>query len=89
MKMIRTTLTAAALAISALLAPAQADTIKAALCVLSRHDDSMRVEEFPCDFTQTMGAAYIDSNFWALSFPTVNRTKLHPSEHRRLHPLDP
>ena len=23
----------------------------------------MRVEEFPCDFTQTMGAAYIDSNF--------------------------
>ena len=69
MKMIRTTLTAAALAISALLAPAQADTVKAALCVLSRHDDSMRVEEFPCDFTQTMGAAYIDSNFWAFIFP--------------------
>ena len=47
---------------------AQAHTVKGALCVLLRHDDEMRREEF-CDFTKTMGADYIDSNFWAFIFP--------------------
>ena len=73
--MIRTTFTAAAIALAALSAPAQADTVKGALCVLSRHDDAMRREEFPCDFTQTMGAAYIDSNFWAFIFPHGEQDK--------------
>ena len=82
MEMIRTTFTTAAaaaalLAISEPIDPpvAQADTVKAALCVLSRHDDAMRREEFPCDFTQTMGAAYIDSNFWAFIFPHGEQDK--------------
>ena len=75
--MIRTTLTAVALAIGALAAPAQADTVKEALCVLSRHDDSIPQEEFTCDFTQTMGAAYIDSDRWAFTFPHTEQGKTY------------
>ena len=80
--MLRTTLNAIASA-AALLAVsepmdspvAMADTVKDALCVLSRHDDAMPREEFRCDFTQTMGGAYVDSTRWAFIFPHSEQDK--------------
>ena len=82
--MIRTTITtitsaAALFAVSEPFDPpvAQADTVKGALCILSRHDDSIPTEEFTCDFTQTMGAAYIDSNRWAFTFPHAEQGKTY------------
>jgi len=80
--MIRTTLTtaaaacgSAALAVTTLTAPAQADTVKDALCELSRADTSIPTEEFRCDFSQFQGNAYIDSNRWAFKFPYAEQGK--------------
>ena len=68
---------AALLAVSEPMDPpvAMADTVKDALCVLSRHDDSIPREEFRCDFTQTMGGAYVDSTRWAFIFPHSEQDK--------------
>lgn len=80
--MIRTTLTAitSAAALFAVSEPfdppvASADTVKECLCILSRQDDSMPQEEFRCDFTQNMGAAYVDSTRWAFVFPHSEQDK--------------
>ena len=80
--MMRTTFTAiaSAAALCAVSEPmdppvAMADTVKDRLCVLSRHDDSIPREEFRCDFTQTMGAAYVDSKRWAFVFPHSEQDK--------------
>ena len=73
--MIRTALTAVAIAIAALAAPAQAGPATRALCILSRHDDSIPTEEFSCDFIQNMGAAYIDSPRWVFTFPHSEQNK--------------
>ena len=82
--MLRTTLTAIAstaalLAVSEPMDPpvAQADTVKDALCVLSRHDDSIPREEFRCDFTQLRGNVYINSKRWAFAFPDAEKGKTY------------
>ena len=48
---------------------AMADTVRGALCELSRHDESIPMEDFTCSFTQMQGNVYIDSNRWAFKFP--------------------
>ena len=62
---------AALLAVSEPMDPpvAMADTVKDALCVLSRHDDSIPRKEFTCDFIQYSGNVYINSIRWAFAFP--------------------
>jgi len=62
---------AALLAVSEPMDPpvASADTVKDALCVLSRHDDSIPREEFTCDFSQYSGNVYINSVRWKFAFP--------------------
>ena len=54
---------------------ASADTVADALCVLERHNISIPREEFRCDFTQTMGGAYVDSARWAFVFPHSEQDK--------------
>ena len=78
--MIRTTLasfaTAAALiAVSEPMDPpvAQADTVKGALCVLSRHDHTISTEEFTCSFSQYSGNVYVNSKRWAFKFPAAEQ----------------
>ena len=57
------------------LSVAQADTVRGALCELSRHDDSIPVEGFTCSFTQMQGNVYIDSKRWAFKFPATEQGK--------------
>ena len=54
---------------------ASADTVKGALCELSRADTSIPTEEFACDFSQFQGNAYVDSNRWAFRFPYAEQGK--------------
>ena len=70
---------AALLAVSEPMDPpvAMADTVKDALCVLSRHDDSIPREEFRCDFTQLRGNVTIDSQRWTFEFPDAERGKTY------------
>ena len=82
--MLRTTITAIAsaaalLAVSEPMDPpvAMADTVKDALCVLSRHDDALPLEEFRCDFTQLRGNVYVDSVRWAFAFPDAENGTTH------------
>ena len=56
---------------------AQADTVKGALCVLSRHDHTIPREEFICSFTQMQGNVYVDSVRWAFKFPAVEQDKTY------------
>ncbi len=82
--MIRTTLTAAALAIGSLLTPALADSTKA-YCTLSWHDETVqklhmavpRIEG-PCDFSQYQGNAYVDDfNYYKFAFPSAEQGKTY------------
>ena len=80
--MIRTTITAIAsaaslLAAGELLGPqvVQADTVRGALCELTRANTSIPTEEFRCDFSQFQGNAYIDSDRWAFKFPYAEQGK--------------
>lgn len=50
-------------------APVQADTVKGALCELSRHDHTIAVVDFPCDFSQYQGNVYVTSKRWTFAFP--------------------
>ena len=52
-----------------------ADTVRNALCVLFRYDNPTPREEFTCDFTQTMGGAYVHSTRWAFIFPHAEQGK--------------
>ena len=75
--MIRTTLTAAALAIAALAAPAQADTISA-YCMLMWDDNSKDTIKAPCTFSQYEGNAYVeDFNFYKFAFPAAEQGKTY------------
>ena len=65
--MIRITLTAAALAIAALAAPAQAEIVPAS-CKLIKYGDTTTVETFPCQFRQSGGNVTVDSQNWAFTF---------------------
>ena len=75
--MIRTTITAAAIATVALAAPAIADGVKA-YCSLSWHDDSMPIIEGPCYFSQHQGNAYVDDfNDYKFAFPAAEQDKTY------------
>ena len=64
---------------------AMADSVKDALCVLQRLPPTnlpdgavaalLPPEELRCDFTQTMGGAYVDSTRWAFVFPHSEQDK--------------
>ena len=80
--MIRTTLTAAALALASLAAPAMADSTKA-YCTLAWHDDSMRMIEGPCDFSQYSGNVYVDDfNYYKFAFPSAEQGKTYERDNR-------
>ena len=75
--MIRTTLTTAALTIASMAGPVQADTVRGALCALTRLDRPAAVEDFSCDFTQLQGNAYISSRRWKFAFPAAEQGKTY------------
>ena len=75
--MIRTTLTTAALTIASMAGPVQADTVRNALCALTRLDRPAAVEDFSCDFTQLQGNAYISSRRWKFAFPAAEQGKTY------------
>ena len=76
--MIRTALTATALAIGSLLAaPAQADTVEGALCELTRLNPPAAAVDFPCDFSQYQGNAYANSKRWNFNFPASQQGKTY------------
>ena len=80
--MIRTTLTAAALAIGSLLTPALADSTKA-YCTLAWHDDSMRRIDGPCTFSQYSGNVYVDDfNFYKFAFPAAEQGKTYERDNK-------
>lgn len=81
--MIRTTLTAAALAIAALAAPTLADSTKA-WCALTWYDTSKGFEtpgktiKGPCTFSQSQGNAYVDNfNCYKFVFPASEEGKTY------------
>ena len=80
--MIRTTLTAAALAIGTMAAPALADSTKA-YCTLAWHDDSMRTIAGTCDFSQYSGNVYVDDfNFYKFAFPAAEQGKTYERDNK-------
>ena len=64
---------------------ASADIVKDVLCVLQRLPPTnlpdgavaalLPPEEFRCDFTQTMGGAYVDSTCWVFIFTHAKQDK--------------
>ena len=83
--MIRTTLTAAALSIAALAAPAQADSTSA-YCMLMWDDTSKDTIKAPCTFSQYGGDAYVDDfNFYKFAFPAAEegKTPMSPTTKNR------
>ena len=87
--MIKTTLTAAALAIGSLLTPALADSTKA-YCTLAWHDETVqklhmavpRIEG-PCDFSQYQGNVYVDDfNYYKFAFPSAEQGKTYERDNR-------
>ena len=83
--MIRTTLTAAALALGSLLTPALADSRKA-YCTLAWDDTSKGSIQGPCTFSQYSGNVYIDDfNFYKFAFPAAEegKTPMSPTTKNR------
>ena len=75
--MIRSTLTAAALAIAALTAPAQADSTSA-YCSLAWDDTSKGSIKGPCTFSQYQGNVDVDDfNFYKFAFPAAEQGKTY------------
>ena len=75
--MIRTTLTAVALAIGSFAATALADSTNA-YCTLAWHDDSMRTISGPCVFSQYQGNVYVDDfNYYKFAFPSTEDGKTY------------
>ena len=80
--MICTTLTAAALAIGTMAAPAMADSTKAH-CTLSWHDHTMDKIEGPCTFSQYQGNVYVDNfNFYKFAFPAAEQGKTYERDNK-------
>ena len=80
--MIRTTLTAAALAIAALAVPAQADSTKA-YCMLTWDDTSKDSIKGPCTFSQYGGNAYVDDfNYYKFAFPSAEQGKTYERDNK-------
>ena len=75
--MIRTTLTAAALAIGSLLTPALADSTKA-YCTLAWQDSDKEMIQGPCGFSQFQGNVYVyDFNYYKFAFPSAEQGKTY------------
>ncbi|MEJ6827596.1 MAG: hypothetical protein QNK79_05605 [Synechococcus sp. ArSW.bin.68] len=75
--MIRTTLTAAALALGSLAAPAMADSTKA-YCTLAWDDTSKGSIQGPCTFSQYSGNVYIDNfDYYKFAFPAAEQGKTY------------
>ena len=75
--MIRTTLTAAALALASLAAPALADSTKA-YCTLAWDDTSKGSIQGPCGFSQSGGNVYVyDFNYYKFAFPSSEQGKTY------------
>ena len=80
--MIRTTLTAAALAIGSLLTPALADSRKA-YCTLAWDDTSKGSIQGPCTFSQYSGNVYVDDfNFYKFAFPAAEQGKTYQRDNK-------
>lgn len=75
--MVRTTLTAAAIAVATLAAPAQADSTSA-YCSLAWDDTSKGSIKGPCTFSQYQGNVYVnDFNFYKFAFPASEQGKTY------------
>ena len=82
--MIRTTLTAAALAIGSLLTPALADSRKA-YCTLDWDDTSKGSIQGLCTFSQYSGNVYVDDfNFCKFAFPAAEQGKTYQRDTREV-----
>ena len=80
--MIRTTLTAAALAIGSLLTPALADSRKA-YCTLDWDDTSKGSIQGLCTFSQYSGNVYVDDfNFYKFAFPAAEQGKTYERDNK-------
>ena len=65
--MIRTTLTAAALALGSLAAPAMAEIVPAK-CTLHKYQPVTTTQTFDCDFRQSGGNVQVRSKDWGFTF---------------------
>ena len=72
--MVRTTLSAAAIALSALTASALAE-IRSSKCRLIKYGDTTTVETFNCDFRQSGGNVQVWSDHWNFEFPYAEQGK--------------
>ena len=80
--MIRTTLTAAALALGSLLTPALADSRKA-YCTLAWDDTSKGSIQGLCTFSQYSGNVYVDDfNFYKFAFPAAEQGKTYQRDNK-------
>ena len=75
--MIRNYLTTATLTVAALTAPVQADTVRGALCELTRLNPTSAAEAFKCDFSQLQGNVYISGSSWKFAFPAAEQGKTY------------
>ena len=72
-RMLRPTLTAAVIVISAIAAPVHAEIV-ASTCRLLRYDGSaVDVESFKCDFRQSAGNVQVWSDRWTFEFPAAEQ----------------
>ena len=74
--MIRTILTASALAFAAAFAQAEAEIVKAE-CKITKYGDSPLTEIFPCDFRQSGGNTQVWSKNWDFEFLAVEQGKTY------------
>ena len=80
--MIRTTLTAAALALGSLLTPALAESRKA-YCTLAWDDTSKGSIQDPCTFSQYSGNVYIDNfDYYKFAFPAAEQGKTYQRDNK-------
>ena len=71
--MIRAILTAAGLSSATSAAPIRADTVRGALCGLTRLNPPLPVMDFSCDFTQLQGNVYISGGRRKFAFPAAEQ----------------
>ena len=74
--MIRTTLTVAAIALSALTSSALAE-LRSSKCRLIKYGNITTVENFNCDFHQSSGNVRVWSDRWNFEFPYAEQNKTY------------
>jgi hypothetical protein len=72
--MLRSICLTSALIAGSLVVPAKAEIVKS-FCVLSRHDHTIPVEEFDCEFRQSQGTVQVTSTRWSFLFPAAEQGK--------------